>query len=114
MVDTEEDNTVRGDGIDSRSQKDRPSPDLRPKRRRRWPFALGGTILAIGLLAAVWDWDWLRPLVAYEASAALGRSVTLQHFDLWLGRQTVVVADGCGSPTPRVFLRTRLLLARSS
>ena len=107
MVDPEEDNTVGGDGIDSRRHKDRPNPDLRPKRqqRRRWLFALGGTILAIGILATVWDWDWFRPLVAYEASAALGRSVTLQHFDLRLGRQTVVVADGVRIANPEGFLQ---------
>ena len=105
MVDPEEDDTVGGDGIDSRRHKDRPNPDLRPKRqqRRRWLFALGGTILAIGILATVWDWDWFRPLVAYEASAALGRSVTLQHFDLRLGRQTVVVADGVRIANPEGF-----------
>src|SRR4249920_3222700 len=105
MVDPEEDNTVGGDGIDSRRLKDRPNPDLRPKRqqRRRRLFALGGTILAIGILATVWDWDWFRPLVAYEASAALGRSVTLQRFDLRLGKQTVVVAVGVRIANPEGF-----------
>jgi uncharacterized protein involved in outer membrane biogenesis len=102
MVDPEEDDNVIDD-IDSRGHKDRSNPDLRAKRRRRWPFALGGTVLAIGLLAAVWDWDWFRPLVAYEASAALGRSVTLQRFDLRLGRQTVMVADWVRIANPEGF-----------
>jgi hypothetical protein len=54
-----------------------------------WPFVLGGPVLAVGILATLWDWDWFRPLVAHEASAALGRSVTMRHFDLRLGRQTL-------------------------
>jgi AsmA family protein len=90
MVDPKEDNTVRGDGA-------------KRQQRRRWPFALGGTILAIGILAAVWDWDWFRPLVAHEASAALGRSVTLQHVGLRLGRQAVLVADGVRIANPEDF-----------
>ena len=53
---------------------------LKPKRLRRWHLVLGGVVLAIGVLAAVWDWDWFRPLVAREASAALGRTVTHTAF----------------------------------
>jgi hypothetical protein len=79
----------------------------RQERRRRWPFVLGGAVVAIGVLVAVWDWDWFRPLIAHEASAALGRPVSLQHFRLRLGRQTVAVADGVSqSPIPRVSHRT--------
>ena len=34
------------------------------QRWRRWPFILGGTVVALAVLVAVWDWDWFRPLVA--------------------------------------------------
>jgi hypothetical protein len=61
---------------------------------------LGGVIVAIGVLAAIWDWDWFRPLVAREASIALGRTVTLQHFGLRLGRQIVAVAEGVRIANP--------------
>jgi hypothetical protein len=46
------------------------------ERLRRWPFVLGGVAVAIGVLVAVWDWNWFRPLIEREASAALGRPVT--------------------------------------
>jgi hypothetical protein len=84
---------------------------LEPKRLRRWPFVLGGVVIAIGVLAAVWDWDWFRPLVAREASAALGRTVTLQHFDLRLGRLTAVVADGVRIANPTGFAQDPPLAA---
>ena len=63
MVDPTDESTVR-DGIDGRFQNDQPGPVLQRKRqrRRRWPFALGGVILVVGILATVWDWDWFRPL----------------------------------------------------
>jgi AsmA family protein len=104
MVDPNDESTVR-DGIDGRFQNDQPGPVLQQKRqqRRRWPFVLGGVILVVGILATVWDWDWFRPLVAHEASAALGRPVTLQHFDLRLGRQTVAVANGVRIANPAGF-----------
>ena len=76
-------------------------------RWRRWHFVLGGTVVALAVLVtvlvAVWDWDWFRPLIAREASAALGRKVTLQHFGLRLGRQTVAVADGVQIANPEGF-----------
>ena len=75
----------------------------RHKRRRRWPFVVGGLVVVIGVLAAVWDWDWFRPLIEREASTALGRPVTLQHFGLRLGRQTVAVAEGVRIANPDGF-----------
>jgi uncharacterized protein involved in outer membrane biogenesis len=107
MVDPREGSLAGGDvsGIDPRFQEGQPNPMLRRKRRlgKCWPFVLGGTVLAVGIFATVWDWDWLRPLVAYEASAALGRPVTLGHFGLKLGRQTVAVADEVRIANPENF-----------
>lgn len=51
-----------------------PIPERRRHERRwRWPFVLGGAVVAIGMLATVWDWDWFRPLIAREASAVRSR-----------------------------------------
>src|SRR5271154_3506834 len=98
MVDPREAAMAGGDvsGSDRPLQDDQPGPVLKRKRRvgKRWPFVLGGAVLAVGILATLWDWDWFRPLVAHEASAALGRSVTIGHFDLRPGRQTVALAEG--------------------
>ena len=110
MVDPSEASMAGGDvsGSDHRLQDAQPSPVHRGKRRvgKRWPFVLGGAVVAIGILATVWDWDWFRPLVAHEASAALGRSVTMRHFDLRLGRQTVAVAEGVRIANPWVSRKT--------
>ena len=72
---------------------------------------LGGVVVAITVLVAVWDWNWFRPLVEREASAALGRKVTLQHFELHLGRQTVAVADGVRIANPEGFAQDPPLVA---
>jgi uncharacterized protein involved in outer membrane biogenesis len=71
-------------------------------------FRLGWTIasiflLAIVLLAVFWDWNWFRPLVEAQVSAQLGRPVTLDHFDLKPGRQTVAIADGVTIANPDGF-----------
>jgi hypothetical protein len=68
-------------GVDGRAacdsdrgiQEDQRNPipeHSRQERRRRWPFVLGGVVVAIGVLAAAWDWDWFRPLIARESKAA--------------------------------------------
>jgi AsmA family protein len=75
----------------------------RHEGRRRWPFVVVGVAVVIGVLAVVWDWDWFRPLIEREASASLGRKVTLQHLGLRLGRQTVVVANGLRIANPEGF-----------
>ncbi len=83
----------------------------RHKRGRLWLIVAGGLLVAIGVLLAVWDWDWVRPLIAHEASAALGRPVTLQHFALRLGAQTVAVADGVQIANPEGFAQNPPLAA---
>lgn len=70
--------------------------------RWRWPLLLGAAFVAIGILVG-WDRDWLRPLVAREASAALGRKVSLRHFAFTLGKNIVVVADGVQISNPDGF-----------
>ena len=73
-------------------------------RRARVGWGLAGALLlGIVLLAVFWDWNWFRPLVEAQASAALGRPVTLRHFDLKPGRQTVAIADGVQIANPTGF-----------
>lgn len=78
------------------------SPVEAPKtrRRRRWPVVLGVIALALVALIALWNWDWFIPIVDSQASAALGRKVTIQHLHVRLGRTTTVTADAVrvGSP----------------
>jgi uncharacterized protein involved in outer membrane biogenesis len=70
--------------------------------RAGWTVA-GLVLLAIVLLAVFWDWNWFRPIVEAQASAALGRPVTIRHFDLQPGRRTVAIADGVTVANPAGF-----------
>jgi uncharacterized protein involved in outer membrane biogenesis len=72
-------------------------------RRRAWPFVVGGLVLTIVLLVALWDWDWFRPLVERQASAALGRAVTIGHFDLRLGWTPTAILDDVTIANPPDF-----------
>ena len=74
-----------------------------PPRFPRWALVVGVLALALVLLIALWDWNWFRPLVESRASASLGRRVTIQHFSLNLGRQTLAVADGITIANPDGF-----------
>ncbi len=64
------------------------------KRRRRWPWVMGGIVALLVVVAALFQWDWLIPFVDKQASAALGRPVTITHLHVKLGRVPHVVADG--------------------
>lgn len=62
-------------------------------RMRLWPFVVGVPIVAVVLLVVFWRWDWFVPLVESQASAALGRKVTISHLHVHLGRVTTVTVD---------------------
>ena len=70
------------------------------KRRRKWPFVLGGLVLALGIFVAVFQWDWLIPVVNKQASKALGRPVTVTHLHVRLGRVPHIEADGVTIANP--------------
>jgi uncharacterized protein involved in outer membrane biogenesis len=64
---------------------------------------LGIPVLAIVLLILFWSWDWFIPIVETQASAQLGRRVTLTHLHVRLGRTTRVVADDVVVNNPTGF-----------
>ncbi len=69
-------------------------------RRHRW-LTLSGVLLGLLVVAALlFQWDWLIPLVNRQASAALGRPVTITHLHVHLGRTTRVEADGITVANP--------------
>jgi len=64
-------------------------------------FAL--TLAALVLVILLWNWDWFIPLVDAQASAALGRKVTIAHLHVRLGRETTVAADDVQVANPAGF-----------
>lgn len=70
------------------------------KRRRRWPYVLGGFLALTALAVFLFRWDWLIPTVNAQASAALGRPVTVTHLHVKLGRVPHVVAEGIRIANP--------------
>ncbi len=63
----------------------------RTTRRLAW---IGVPVALLIALAAFWNWDWFIPIVQSRASAAIGRTVTISHLHLRLGRVLTVTADG--------------------
>lgn len=85
------------ESIASRAGDEAAAP--RPKRRR-WPYVFGGIAGIIVLVAVLFRWDWLLPVVESRASAALGRRVTAEHLHVQLGRVTRVTLDGVHIANP--------------
>ena len=65
-----------------------PSPGT--TRRLIW---FGVPVVLLVMLTAFWNWDWLIPVVQRRASAAIGRTVTMSHVHVGLGRVVTVTAD---------------------
>ncbi|MGI4957413.1 MAG: AsmA family protein [Janthinobacterium lividum] len=60
---------------------------------RKGLIAVGTIAVLVILLIVFWQWDWFIPLVDRQASAAIGRKVTIEHLHVRLGRVTRIVAD---------------------
>lgn len=73
---------------------------------------LGIPVLAIVLLIVFWRWDWFIPIVESQASAQLGRRVTITHLHVRLGRTTRIVADDVVVNNPSGFPSVVKPLAR--
>jgi uncharacterized protein involved in outer membrane biogenesis len=59
-------------------------------RRLAW---FGVPIVLLGILVAVWNWDWFIPIVQSRASAAIGRPVTIGHLHVRFHPFIQIVAD---------------------
>ena len=66
-------------------------------------LSIGIPVLAIILLIIFWNWDWFIPIVESQASAQLGRRVTLSHLHVHLGRTTRIVGDDVVVNNPAGF-----------
>jgi AsmA family protein len=74
-----------------------PGSDGTPKRpgRKRWPWVVGGLLLAVVLVIALFDWNLLRGPAERFASRSTGRDVTIGHLDVQLRNWTpnIVLTD---------------------
>ncbi len=76
---------------------------MTPKRfsgRIAWIF---GVIAALAALVLLWDWNWFRPFVEIAASDALGRPVSIGHFDIELRPDLRIVTDDVTIANPTGF-----------
>ncbi len=80
-----------------------PSGQVQRKRRRVFPIVLGVLAACIVVLVLLFNWDWFIPIVDRQASAALGRRVTIAHLHVHLGRNTTVAADDVVVANPDGF-----------
>lgn len=72
------------------------------KSKRRWKILIASGLFVL-LLVLLWDWNWFKPLVEWKASSSLGRKVTLDHFDVKLSRQPLIVLDHLVIANPEEF-----------
>jgi uncharacterized protein involved in outer membrane biogenesis len=83
-----------------------PPPPVRQRRHAGRKIAAGIMgVLLLGVIALIllWNWDWFIPIVEAQASAALGRKVTIDHLHVHLGRNTTVAADNVVVANPDGF-----------
>ncbi|PTU30182.1 AsmA family protein [Stenotrophobium rhamnosiphilum] len=78
------------------------NPNLNKKSRRGWKILIASGLLLL-LLVLLWDWNWFKPLVESQASASLGRKVTIGHMDVALSRQPLIVLDNIVIANPSEF-----------
>lgn len=64
---------------------------------------LGVLTIAVVALILLWNWDWFIPIVDRQASAALGRRVTITHLHVHLARNTTISADDVVVANPDGF-----------
>jgi uncharacterized protein involved in outer membrane biogenesis len=72
------------------------------RRHPGWTIALAG-LAVLAVAALLFDWNWLRPLVEARLSAALGRTVTIDHLGVELSRAPLVTLDRITVANPPGF-----------
>jgi uncharacterized protein involved in outer membrane biogenesis len=75
----------------------------RPVHRPRWLQILVLLVALLALLVLAWDWNWLKPMVEHRASSAIGRQVTIGHFDVKLSWHPRLVFDQVAVANPPDF-----------
>ncbi len=66
-------------------------------------MVFGAFALALVALILLWDWNWFKPIVEAQASAALGHKVTIKNLDVKLSLTPTVILDGVAIANPDGF-----------
>lgn len=72
-------------------------------RRTRRLVWFGLPLAGLAALVAFWSWDWFIPLIEAQASARLGRPVTIAHLHVRIGRTIGISAEGVRVGNPPGF-----------
>jgi len=70
---------------------------------RRWAIGLGLPLGLLLIVAVLFRWDWLIPVLEGRASAALGRPVGIAHLHVGLGRPLRITLDDVTIGNPPGF-----------
>ncbi len=62
--------------------------------KRRWPWVVGGIVVLLAVLVAVWDWNWFKGPIERQVTAATGREFHIEgDLKVGLGRVIRIRAD---------------------
>jgi uncharacterized protein involved in outer membrane biogenesis len=67
---------------------------------------IAAVLVIIAALLCFWNWDWFIPIVESQASAAIGRKVTIQHLHVHLGGVIEAELTGITIENPDGFAAT--------
>lgn len=82
-----------------------------PSPRTHLPGTITGRSIIAALAALivlfwVWNWNWFIPAIESQASAAIGRKITITHLQIHLGPTTQITATGITIANPQGFTAT--------
>lgn len=72
-------------------------------RRTQWTAGFGMAVLLVIAVAQAWNWNWFRPMLERQASAALGRKVTIEQLAVDGLLHPLIRIDGLVIANPEGF-----------
>lgn len=76
------------------------TPYVLLNRRRAAIIALATPLLLVAALIALWDWNWLKPMIEARLSSGIGRPVTIGKVSVALSRRPLVTLDKVAIANP--------------
>ena len=73
------------------------------QRHRKLTIGVSTPVVLIALLIIFWSWDWFVPLINRQATAALGRKVSIEHLHVKVGFVPKITVDNVLIEQPDAF-----------